>query len=336
MAEELREQPAGEAPQQEEEVKEQATAEAGDQQEKPQEEPEFFLDEEGNLQINLDDWGLEEPAGEEEKKETASAEKPETEEKTEEPEAEPQKEVQYYTPEELARLEFSQIDPSRVLPDLRPYYEAILRAEAQRKQEELRLQQQEQLQPQSQVLDEKQLYDAIQEEARKRVELKLGEKFDELNPKHLTALAIEAAKITQEVEKKRMVQQKINELKTQEPYFDQINEYIKQKLDDLPAREYKKIVAAIQNDDLDVFLPFWERMRKEFYKEKLGKELQNESVKASEAIERPQVKKTAPEPPKVEGAGKGEIETPPQISPRDFARMSLEEKAEALIKLGIV
>jgi len=331
MAEELREQPAGEAPQ-EEEVKEQATAEAGEQQEAPQEEPEFFLDEEGNLQINLDDWGLEEPAGEEEKKETASAEKPETEEKTEETKAEPQKEVQYYTPEELARLEFSQIDPSRVPPDLRPYYEAILRAEAQRKQEELKLQQQEQ----PQVLDEKQLYDAIQEEARKRVELKLGEKFDELNPKHLTALAIEAAKITQEVEKKKAVQQKINELKAQEPYFDQINEYIRQKLDDLPAREYKKIVAAIQNDDLETFLPFWERMRKEFYKEKLGKELQNEPVKASETIEQFQTKKTAPEPPKVEGAGKGEVETPPQISPQDFARMSPEERAEALIKLGIV
>ncbi|RLI97987.1 MAG: hypothetical protein DRP00_03010 [Candidatus Aenigmatarchaeota archaeon] len=330
MTEELREQPAGEAPQ-EEEVKEQATAEAGEQQEAPQEEPEFFLDEEGNLQINLDDWGLEEPAGEEEEKK-ASAEKPETEEKTEETKAEPREEVQYYTPEELARLEFSQIDPSRVPPDLRPYYEAILRAEAQRKQEELKLQQQEQ----PQVLDEKQLYDAIQEEARKRVELKLGEKFDELNPKHLTALAIEAAKITQEVEKKRAVQRKINELKSQEPYFDQINEYIRQKLDDLPAREYKKIVAAIQNDDLETFLPFWERMRKEFYKEKLGKELQNESAKASETIEQFQTKKTAPEPPKVEGAGKGEVETPPQISPQDFARMSPEERAEALIKLGIV
>jgi len=325
MVEELREQPAGEAPQ-EEEVKEQATAEAGEQQEAPQEEPEFFLDEEGNLQINLDDWGLEEPAGEEEEKK-ASAEKPETEEKAEETKAEPREEVQYYTPEELARLEFSQIDPSRVPPDLRPYYEAILRAEAQRKQEELKLQQQEQ----PQVLDEKQLYDAIQEEARKRVELKLGEKFDELNPKHLTALAIEAAKITQEVEKKKAVQQKINELKAQEPYFDQINEYIKQKLDDLPAREYKKIVAAIQNDDLEIFLPFWERMRKEFYKEKLGKELQN-----SEAAEKSQVKQEAPEPPKVEGAGKGEVETPPQISPQDFARMSPEERAEALIKLGIV
>jgi len=329
MAEELREQPAGEAPQ-EEEVKEQATAEAGEQQEAPQEEPEFFLDEEGNLQINLDDWGLEEPAGEEE--ERASAEKLETEEKAEETKAEPREEVQYYTPEELARLEFSQIDPSRVPPDLRPYYEAILKAETQRKQEELKLQQQKQ----PQVFDEKQLYDAIQEEARKRVELKLGEKFDELNPKHLTALAIEAAKITQEVEKKRMVQQKINELKAQEPYFDQINEYIRQKLDDLPAREYKKIVAAIQNDDLDVFLPFWERMRKEFYKEKLGKELQNEPVKASEAIEQFQAKKTAPEPPKVEGAGKGKVETSPQINPQDFARMSPEERAEALIKLGIV
>ena len=323
MAEELKEQPAGEAPQ-EEEVKKQAIAEAGEQQEAPQEEPEFFLDEEGNLQINLDDWGLEEPAGEEE---TASAEKPETEEKTEESKAEPREEVQYYTPEELARLEFSQIDPSRVPPDLRPYYEAILRAEAQRKQEELKLQQQEQ----PQVFDEKQLYDAIQEEARKRVELKLGEKFDELNPKHLTALAIEAAKITQEVERKRIVQQKINELKAQEPYFDQINEYIRQKLDDLPAREYKKIIAAIQNDDLETFLPFWERMRKEFYKEKLGKELQN-----SEAAEKPQAKQEAPKPPKVEGAGKGEVETPPQISPQDFARMSPEERAEALIKLGIV
>ncbi|RLE46026.1 hypothetical protein DRJ22_03015 [Candidatus Woesearchaeota archaeon] len=328
MGKEKTENPAGFAPQEEEEVKkQQETAEAGEQQESSQEkEPEFFLDEEGNLHINLEDWEEKEPAGEEK----ASAEKPEVEEKTEEIKAEPQKEVQYYTPDELARLEFSRIDPSRIPPDLRPYYEAILKAEAQRKQEELKLQQQKQFQ----IFDEKQLYDAIQEEARKRVELKLGEKFDELNPKHLTALAIEAAKITQEVERKRTVQQKINELRAQEPYFDQINEYIKQKLDDLPAREYKKIITAIQNDDLDIFLPFWERMRKEFYQEKLGKTLQaNEPAKTAEQA---QPKQPAPEPPKVEGAGKGEIETPPTIKPQDFAKMSSEEQAEALIKLGLI
>ena len=315
-------QPAGETPQ-EEEVKEQATAETGGQQGEPQrEEPEFFLDEEGNLQVNLKDWGLEEPAGGEE----VSAEKPETEEKTEETKEEPQKEVQYYTPEELARLELNQIDPARVPPELKPYYEAILKAEAQKGQE--------QPQKQAQVPDEKQLYDLIQAEARRRVEMKLGETFDELNPKHLTALAVEAAKVSQEIERKMMIQQKINELKSQEPYFDQINEYIKQKLEDLPAKEYLKIMSAIQNDDLNTFLPFWEKMRKEFYQEKLGKTLQsNEPVKTTEQA---QAKQSAPEPPKVEGAGKGEVETPPKINPQDFAKMKTEEQAEALIKLGIV
>ncbi|RKX63935.1 MAG: hypothetical protein DRP34_00580 [Thermodesulfobacteriota bacterium] len=316
-------QPAGETPQ-EEEVKEQATAGAGEQQEEPQgEEPEFFLDEEGNLQVNLKDWGLEEPAGEEEK---ASAEKPETEEKTEETKAEPQKEVQYYTPEELARLELNQIDPARVPPELKPYYEAILKAEAQKGQE--------QSQEQAQVPDEKQLYDLIQAEARRRVEMKLGETFDELNPKHLTALAVEAAKVSQEIERKMMVQQKINELKAQEPYFDQINEYIKQKLEDLPAKEYLKIISAIQNDDLNTFLPFWERMRKEFYQEKLGKTLQSNEL--TKTTEQAQANQPAPEPPKVEGAGKGEVETPPKINPQDFAKMKTEEQAEALIKLGII
>ena len=326
MSEEItKKDPAGETPQEEEVKKQQEPVGAGEQQE-PEQEPEFFLDEEGNLHINLKDWGGEEgSAGEGEAstgEETVKAEpKPEPESKPES-KPEPQKEVQYYTPEELANLEFSQIDPARVPPELKPYYEAILKAEAQKRQA--------QIQPQ-QLPDEKELYDFVQSEARKRVEQKLGEQFDELNPKHLTALAIEAAKLTQEIEKKMVVQRKINELRAQEPYFDQINEYIKQKLDDLPAREYKKIMAAIQNDDLDVFLPFWEKMRKEFYQEKLGKANATEKIQAQ-----PKQSQSEPEPPKVEGAGKGEVETPPTVKPQDFAKMSPEEQAEALIKLGII
>jgi len=317
-------QPAGETPQNTEEVKEQATVEAGEQPQEPQETPEFWLDEEGNLQGNFIDWGIEEEEQKEAGGEKASTEEPEKGKEGEEPQK--KEEVQYYTPEELAQLELNRIDPARVPPELRPYYEAILRAEAQKKQE--------QSQEQAQIPDEKQLYDYIQTEARKRVEQKLGEPFDELNPKHLTALAVEAAKVSQGLERKIAVQQKINELRAQEPYFDQINEYIKQKLDDLPAREYRKIMSAIQNDDLNTFLPFWEKMRKEFYQKKLGKTLQsNEPVKTTEQA---QPNQPAPEPPKVEGAGKGEIETPPKINPRDFAKMKTEEQAEALIKLGII
>jgi len=51
-------QPAGETPQNTEEVKEQATVGAGEQPQEPQEAPEFWLDEEGNLQGNFDDWGF--------------------------------------------------------------------------------------------------------------------------------------------------------------------------------------------------------------------------------------------------------------------------------------
>ena len=297
----------------------QEPVEAGGQS--PEETPEFWLDEEGNLHGNFDDWGVsEEETGEEE---ASTGEEQASKEETQETQETSSK---YYTPEELAKLELEQINPDRLPPELKPYYEALLKTHKDEAGEEI-------TQTKQPTLSSEDLYKLVEEEAKKRVEARFG-KFDELNPSHVTALAVEAAKLTQELERKLAVQRKIEELRAQEPYFNEINKYIMQKIEDLPAREYKKIMAAIQNDDFEAFYPFWEKMRKEFYQEKLGKTLQsNEPAKTTEQT---QVKEPAPEPPKVEGAGKGEVETPPQINPRDFARMSEDEQAEALIKLGLV
>ena len=289
----------------------------GEQAQAPEGSPEFFLDEDGNIQGVFDDWGIEEPGEQVEEEEAVETEAQQQEpEEQSEQQAEPQ--PNYYSPEELARLELDQIDPSRLPPEVRPYYEAILK--------EANLEKVQQEQP-----DEKALYDQIQQVARQRVEQLFGEQFDELNPKHLAALAVEATKVAQQLERQMTAKQKIAELAKSEPYFAQIDQYAQEKLMELPYKEAIKIQQAMQNGDIDTLLNYWEQCRREFYEKKLG-------VKQEEPQQKPASKPTQPtqQPPKVETAGKGEAETPVQINPRDFAGLSEDEQAQMLIKLGLV
>jgi len=276
---------------------------SGEQSQTQEQTPEFWLDENGELQGDFSDWGVE--TGEEQKEP----------EKSEEQKQEEQK-VQYYTPEELASLELHQIDPNRLPDELKPYYQAMLRQAV--------AQQKEQLLAQPQI-DEKAVLEAIKQEARQRVEQKLGEQFDEMNPDHMVALSIESARLTQQYEKRLQAQQKIAELRIQEPYFQQIDRYAQEKMLQLPAKEYIKLTQAIDAGNIDAVVKFWEQCRKEFYEQKLGIKQQNQKTSP----------KLAPQPPKVEGAGKGEVNTQPSIKPQDLANMSEDEQIEALIKMGL-
>ncbi len=287
--------------------------------EQSQESSDFFLDEEGSLQGNFNDW-----VGE--KDDTTPTQEAETGEK--EPSAEENgngQEANYYAPEELAQLELHEVDFNRLSPELRPYYEALLKQTVAEKT----------TQPQSseQTTQPQDPLDAIKEEAKKRVIQRFGE-FDELNPEHITALAFEASRLSNEYQKQEVLQRKFQELKSSEPYFDHIDRYAQEKLLELPAKEYLKLAKALQEKDANVVLPFWEKCRREFYEQKLGKSLgtTNTQTKQTQTQAPVQGKK----PPTLEGAGLGQVDTQSQIKPRDFARMSEDEQAAALIRMGLV
>jgi len=286
----------------------QDSGDSGEQAQTQEQTSEFWLDENGELQGDFSDWGTE--TGEEQKK-------PEEEEGQKQEEKQEEQGIQYYTPEELASLELHQIDPNRLPDELKPYYQAMLRqAVAQQKEQPLA----------SPQIDEKAMLEAIKQEAKQRVEQKLGEQFDEMNPDHMVALSIESARLTQQYERKLQAQQKIAELRMQEPYFQQIDRYAQEKILQLPAKDYLKLTQAIDAGDINAVVKFWEQCRKEFYEQKLGIKQQNQKPSP----------KPAPQPPKVEGAGKGGVNVQPKIKPQDFANMSEDEQIEALIKMGLV
>lgn len=312
--------PAGENTQEVVQQQEKAT-QAGEQ---TQEAPEFFIDADGNIQGDFSDWVAEEqePASGEQQEEGVAEKQSAGEEQAEtqqEAQTEQQAQTNYYTPEELARLELAEIDPSRLPPQLRPYYEELL------KQQNLEF-----AQPQQET-QEANIYDQIQELARKRVEEKLGEPFDELNPKHITALAVEANRVAQELEKRAMLQAKVAELAKSEPYFALIDKYAQEKLQELPYKEAIRIQQAIQNGDIDTVLQFWEQCRREFYENKLKQSSSQQSAPAQA-----QQVQQAKQPPRVEGAGRGEEKPVKRFDPRKLAEMDEDQQVQALIEMGLV
>lgn len=264
--------------------------------------PEMWIDEKGDFHALLKDW--EGVGGEAEKQEQ------------EVDNSESSEEQKYYTSEELDKLRLDEIDLSKVDPAYRPYYEALINEYLKRKSEQPK--------EKKDTLDENIIYEHIQAEALRRVEQKLGERFDELNPKHVAALALEVSLLSSQVQKVLELQQKIKQMQQDEPFFEEIDKYATEKIQSLPYREVLSLRKAVETGDYAKLLEFWEKCRKEFYNQKLTQVRPQEQVKQN------------PEPPKVETPGKGETVAKKVFNPKDFARMSDEEKAQALIELGLV
>lgn len=309
--------PAGENTQEvvdQQEAKVQAGEQQPEAQQVEQEQPEFWLDEDGNLQGSFDDWAV---GGQQEEVEIEQREpKKEEEEAVQETEPQEQKTSEYYTIEELAQLSPEEIDPNRLPPELRPFYDQMRT---------------EQVVPPQEPPDEKQVLETLTEQAKKIVSQKFGEDFDELNPKHVAALAIEAQKLYQQYERQQLVRQKVAEIASREPYFQQIDAYAQQKLYEMPFKEAQRIVSAIETGDFDTVMKFWEQCRREFYENRLKQSSSQQAVPAQT-----QQTQQAKQPPRVEGAGRGEEKPVKRFDPRKLAEMDEDQQVQALIEMGLV
>lgn len=290
-------------------VSQQATSRTGENVS----EPEFFIDAEGVFHANLKDWNIEpeDDAG----SETGKAVQ----------EVEEKKEPQFYTLDELLVLNPSEIDIEKVPPQLKDVYENFLlgkrKKEGVSKESEIR---------QEQTISEGTIYDFITAEAIKRVETKLGQKFDEFNPKHQAIFVMEVNNLYDEVSSRIRLQKEIAEIKAKEPYFDEIDAYAQEKLQSLPVKDYTKIVMALQEGNFEPLLKFWEACRKEFYAMKL-----KQSASTQAQLQKDIVPNVVPNV--VESPGQSEpSKIVKKINPKDFAKMTDEEKAQALIELGFV
>lgn len=298
-------------------------------------EPEYRLTDDGSVEGDFSDWELQK----------------------EEEQSQPEAEQKYYTPEEIQKIGIDKLDPNRIPPELQPWYKSMQAdytrktqavAEERKAVEKLldkalshpALAQEfindpelvglaqkhpelaQKLQAVSQMAQPEQqnLLDLLTEQAKRIVEAQLGEEFDEFNPKHLAAFNLAVSQLQQQMAQTQAIQSRIQQLAQSEPHFAEIDQYAQQKLSQLPYAEAVKIVQAAQTGDIDTLLKFWNECRKEWYNQNLNKPQQQ----------------TQQEPPPVESSGKGEVETQSAISPEDFAYLDDDQKAQALIKLGLV
>ena len=305
-------------------------------------EPEFKLTDEG-IEGDFSDWGLSE----------------EGEQPTEETQESPQEEQEqkYYTAEEMKELGIDKLDPNKIPPELIPFYKSM-QADYTRKTQALAQERKlienlldnalsnpavaqqlmndpqfiqtaqqhpelaQKLQAVSQMTQPQNPIDIITEQAKQYVEQQLGEEFDELNPKHIVALNLATQELLQAQQKQMTIQQKLAELQASEPHFAEIDALAEQKLMQMPYAEAVKIQTALQNGDMDTVLNFWNEVRKEYYNSTLNNQQQAQT--------------SNPEPPKVEGAGQGNVETKPAVDVSELGYLDEDSQAQMLIKMGLV
>ena len=305
-------------------------------------EPEFRLTDEG-IEGDFSDWGLSE----------------EGEQPTEETQESPQEEQEqkYYTAEEMKELGIDKLDPNKIPPELVPFYKSM-QADYTRKTQALAQERKlienlldnalsnpaiaqqlmndqnfiqtaqqhpelaQKLQAVSQMTQSQDPYEIIAEQAKQRVEMKLGEPFDEFDLRHKVAFDMEVQEITQAYQRQSYIQQKLAEIQFNEPHFAEIDRLAEQKLMQMPYAEAVKIQTALQNGDIDTVFSFWNEVRKEFYNSQLNNQQSSQTPN--------------PEPPKVEGAGQGNVETKPAVDVSELGYLDEDSQAQMLIKLGLV
>jgi len=297
--------------------------------------PEFFLDPDGNIGgAGLDSWVQQqpvEPKQADEPTEPDAGASGEGEPEPQEPQAqEPKADAKpgYYSPEELAALDFHEIDPSRLPPEVRPYYEEVAKT--------MNVAPPSVEGPQPQQPPQGDPLDALYETAKKRVEAKLGKPFDELDPKHIAALSLEVNAVAQEAQRMQRARAFVQQVASQEPYFAQIDAYAQQKLAEMPYKEAVRIQQAIAVGDVETVAKFWEETRKEWYEKTFNQKGQAPATQTTQATQPQPQAKRGPEPVAVESAGDRPVGQKPRIRADKFGQMTDDDKIEFLLKHGYV
>ena len=244
-----------------------------------------------------------------------------------------------YTPDEIRDIGLDKLDPKRIPPELVPFYKSMqgdytrktqsLR-EKEKELEALRAQPpqpqtQQPVQPQQPQMTEQEAQDLFFKTAKQRAAAMLGIKeddFDEYDAKHMSYLTVASndlyTQAQQEMNRRRYVEEKrhkynelLGKLKQEEPHYDEINQWALGYVETLPYKEYSKYVRTFNEGSIEEIEGVIQQIRKAWYQQK----------KAA-------VPKEAP--PTVESGSNAEEEPRKRITTRQFAAMTPEEKAEFL------
>ncbi len=290
----------------------------------PEETNNITLDDSGELTIPADFWG---DLGNTETKTEQEPEPVQEEAKPEETQ-----EPQYYTPQEVAEaFAAGTVDPDKLRPELKDYYEAI-DASTRRNAETQRIQQQ--LATQQQVLPTPTFEQVTEAATILAAQNYLGispEEFDEFDPKHAAARNMAISEI-----RDRVLQIQQNQVRQQQttanvasfcaeyrqtvPEFDEVGEkYFPQWREKLTVREYQAVDAILASGDVGKLKGLFDRIVSDYKAEKGAKKAP-----------------VTPPPPVMSTSGAAQGDAGKVVDISKFGDMSPDEQAKFLIQQGLV
>lgn len=291
------------------------------QEEESGEQPEFVLDENGNLQWNTDEF--DHLDNEDSQEEQPSQEQ---EEEQKEPEEEPKYKVTVdgqeveVTQEELLRGYMRQSDYTRKTQQLANQRQQFEQLYAQRQVP----QHQQQNVPEQPT---ESLNDIAKRMAAQSLGLESPEDLSELDFDHITAVV--EAKQALLNQRNAMMSRKQNidnleaQLRSEEPRYDEIMANVNQAMQNIPVSQFYKLKQAYAEGNPEPLREFFREVQKDYY---------------SKAIQKVDNKRNKPVP-KVVPSGNTPVEKQTQRKRIDFRKlgsMSTDQKAKMLLDLGFV
>ena len=316
---------------QEEEQEEQQVEQVSNDTPQEEEQPEFALDEDGNLHWNTNEYDH----LDDEDSEPQQEEEQPNEEETEETHEEKQEEEPKYkvtvdgqeievTQDELLRGYMRQSDYTRKTQQLANDRQQVEQFYRQQRQ----VQQQPPQDTQTSLADsEKELNNVAKRMAAQRLGLESAEDLSELDFDHITAV-VEAkqALINQRnafMSRRQSIDNLEMQLRQEEPQYDAIMRMVEQKIPTMPFNEVSRLQRAYSDGNPEPLRALFHEIQKDYY---------------SNAIKKVDDKRNK-QVPKVVPSGNTPIGKQAQnkrIDFRKFGQMSTDQKAKMLLDMGFV
>ena len=289
------------------------------------EQPEFYLDDNGELQWNTDEFDSKDDEDSESK--AQEEEQPtETEEETHEEETD--EEPKYTVKVDGEEIEVTQDELLRGYMRQRDYTQKTQQLAEQRRQfEQYRPQYQPQPQQQNQEPQGEDLNDVAKKIAAKQLGLDSPEDLSELDFNHITAVVEAKQALINQRNAMMYRQHNIDnleaQLRSEEPKYDEIMANINNAMQNLPVSKFNTLKQAYAEGNPEPLREFFKEMQKEYY---------------SKAIKKVEQKKNTPVPKVESSANTPIVQTKKQnkIDFKQFGHMTTEQKAKILLERGFL
>lgn len=291
------------------------------------EKPEFYLDDEGKLQWNTDEYDDEEedsePLPAQDNDEEQSDDSEEDSEDTEEDEP------KYTVKVDGEEIEVTQEELLRGYMRQRDYTQKTQQLAEQRRQiEQYKPQQYQQPQYQQPIQQPQNGYNLnamAKQIAARQLGLESPEDLSELDFDHITAVVEAKQALLNQRDAMMYRQRNIDNLEAQlrneEPKYDEIMANINTAVQNLPVSKFNQLKQAYSSGNAEPLREFFKEMQKDYY---------------ANAIKKAEDKK---KPPSVEASANTPVQPTPKqkrIDFKKFGHMSSDQKAQVLIDMGFL